>query len=134
LGLEVSLKADDAGDALAGPKVAAPLPEALGEGARRAAAQAWDLGGQELQLQAWGDSAGRLFSVGLDLAAIDPRVVVKLPATAQGMEAAAYLKDRSVRVTMTGARAAHRAPGLPGQRLRACSSRRLACVGHLVGS
>jgi hypothetical protein len=72
--------------------------------------------------------------VGLDLAAIDPRVVVKLPATAQGMEAAAYLKDRSVRVTMTGARAARRAAGPPGRRLRACSCRRLACVGHVVGS
>ena len=70
------------------------------------AAQAWDLGAQELQLQAWGDSAGRLFSVGLDLAAIDAaRIVVKLPVTAEGVEAAAYLKDRNVRVTLTGTRA-----------------------------
>lgn len=69
-------------------------------------AQAWDLGAQELQLQAWGDSAGRLFSVGLDLAAIDAaRIVVKLPVTAEGVEAAAYLKDRNVRVTLTGTRA-----------------------------
>ena len=68
--------------------------------------QAWDLGAQELQLQAWGNTAGKLFSVGLDLAAIDAaRVVVKLPITAEGVEAAAYLKDRNVRVTLTGARA-----------------------------
>lgn len=66
-------------------------------------AQAWDLGAHELQLQAWGDTAGRLLSVGLDLAAIDAaRVVVKLPITAEGVEAAAYLKARSVRVTLTG--------------------------------
>ena len=72
----------------------------------QSALQAWDLGAQELQLQAWGDTAGKLFSVGLDLAAIDAaRVVVKLPITAEGVEAAAYLKDRNVRVTLTGARA-----------------------------
>ncbi|KAK9840782.1 hypothetical protein WJX81_004350 [Elliptochloris bilobata] len=72
------------------------------------AKQAWDLGAQELQLQAWGDTAGRLFSVGLDLAAIDAaRIVVKLPITAEGVEAAAYLKDRNVRVTLTGVYAAH---------------------------
>ena len=64
--------------------------------------QAWSLGAKELQLQAWGSSAAKMYSVGLDLAGIDNRVVVKLPITDAGMEAAALLKKQGVLVTLTG--------------------------------
>ena len=40
--------------------------------------------------------------MGLDLAGIDNRVVVKLPITDAGIEAAALLKKQGVLVTMTG--------------------------------
>lgn len=64
--------------------------------------QAIRLGAQEVQMQAWGGSAGRLYSVGLDLAAIDARIVVKLPITAAGVEATGLLKAKNVRTTLTG--------------------------------
>ena len=64
--------------------------------------QAWSLGAKELQLQAWGSSAAKMYSVGLDLAGIDNRVVVKLPITDAGVEAAALLKKQGVLVTLTG--------------------------------
>ena len=64
--------------------------------------QAWSLGAKELQLQAWGTSADNMYGVGLDLAGIDNRVVVKLPITDAGIEAAALLKKQGVIVTMTG--------------------------------
>lgn len=64
--------------------------------------QAWSLGAKELQLQAWGTSAAKMYSVGLDLAGIDNRVVVKLPITDAGVEAAALLKKQGVIVTLTG--------------------------------
>jgi hypothetical protein len=65
-------------------------------------AQGFNLGAQEIQLQAWGATAGKLYSTALDLAAIDPRVVVKVPITQEGIEAANLLKANNVRVTMTG--------------------------------
>lgn len=39
---------------------------------------------------------------GLDLAAIEPRIVVKVPITMEGVEAANLLKAQGVRVTLTG--------------------------------
>ena len=59
-------------------------------------------GARELQLQATGTSAARLLSTGLALAAIDDAaIVVKVPATRAGCEAAAKLKDAGARVTLT---------------------------------
>jgi transaldolase len=78
------------------------------------AAQAWALGAQELHLQAWGGSAAALYSAGLDLAAIDPRIVVKVPATAAGVEAASLLKGAGAAVTLTGLVAAHQAVSAVG--------------------
>lgn len=72
------------------------------ESLRCANLQAFSLGAQELQLQAWGSTAGKLYSVGSDLAAIDTRIVVKLPITDAGVEAAGLLKSQNVRVTLTG--------------------------------
>ncbi|EIE27334.1 putative transaldolase [Coccomyxa subellipsoidea C-169] len=73
------------------------------------AQQAFSLGAQELQLQAWGGTAGRLYSVGLDLAALDTRIVVKLPITDAGVEAAGLLRSQGVRLTLTGVYTAHQA-------------------------
>ncbi len=70
----------------------------------REAEQGFNLGAQEIQLQAWGGSAGKLYSTALDLAAIDPRIVVKVPVTHEGIEAANLLKANNVRVTLTGMR------------------------------
>ena len=81
--------------------------------------QAFSLGAQELQLQAWGSTAGRLYSVGLDLAAIDTRIVVKLPITDAGVEAAGLLRSQGVRVTLTGA---------------SCCPHEHAALDHLFGS
>ena len=55
----------------------------------------------QLQIQAWGASSAKLLSTGLALAALDDRVVVKVPATRAGLEAAARLKDAGARVTLT---------------------------------
>ena len=51
---------------------------------------AFQLGADEFMCQAWGGSADNLYTTGLLLRAIDPeRVVVKLPITSSGVEAAA---------------------------------------------
>jgi transaldolase len=59
------------------------------------------LGMQEIQLQTWGDSPEAMVERGLSLAAIHPAVVVKVPITRAGTEAAAQLAAAGVRVTLT---------------------------------
>ena len=66
------------------------------------AKRALDYGVQEIQLQTWGGSIDRYVSIGHRLAEIDPRVVVKVPATKVGTAAAVQLIRAGVRVTMTG--------------------------------
>ncbi len=66
------------------------------------ALQAFDLGVSELHLQTWGASVEALVSTGALLAAIDPRVVVKVPITSMGTEATARLMEQDIRVTLTG--------------------------------
>lgn len=73
------------------PRALAPLARA-----------AFAAGARELQLQATGTTAAKLLTVGLDLAALDARIVVKVCATRAGLEAAARLKAAGVRVTLTG--------------------------------
>ncbi|EFJ41563.1 hypothetical protein VOLCADRAFT_119676, partial [Volvox carteri f. nagariensis] len=61
-----------------------------------------DMGVQEMQFQAWGDSAQSMVSVALDLFGMNPNlVVVKLPSTLEGFQAAALLRESAVRITMT---------------------------------
>ena len=60
--------------------------------------QAFERGASEVQLQTWGDH----LAVGRQLAAIDRRVVVKLPITRSGIDAAAMLVAEGCRVTLTG--------------------------------
>ena len=74
-----------------GPRALAPLARA-----------AFAAGARELHLQATGSTAAKLYNVGLDLAALDARVVVKVVATRAGLEAAARLKAAGARVTLTG--------------------------------
>lgn len=68
---------------------------------------AFDLGFQEVQLQTWGSSVESLVNTGKHLADIDPRVVVKVPITQVGTEAASQLIQARVRVTLTGVYAVH---------------------------
>lgn len=59
---------------------------------RELAETAFASGVDEFMAQAWGGQADRLFEVGCELRAIDPaRMVVKLPVTAAGVEAASRL-------------------------------------------
>ncbi|WP_404789704.1 transaldolase family protein [Altericista sp. CCNU0014] len=59
-------------------------------------------GVREVQLQTWGATIERYYQIGIRLAAIDPRVVVKVPATEIGVAAAVQLIREGVRVTLTG--------------------------------
>lgn len=77
-------------------------------GALRALARrAFDLGAQEVHLQAWGADDEALVRVGKDLARIDRRVLVKLPATVAGTKAARSLILDGVPVTLTAVYAVH---------------------------
>jgi len=73
------------------------------------AVQGLELGVQEIQLQTWGTQADRLVETGRQLAAIDDRIVIKVPITLVGCQAAARLIDSGVRVTLTGIYARHQA-------------------------
>lgn len=63
----------------------------------------------EVQMQTWGETATAMVERGRRLAAIDPRVVVKVPVTRAGAEATALLARDGVRVTLTAVYAAHQA-------------------------
>jgi transaldolase len=64
--------------------------------------QAFELGAEEMHLQAWGASSSALTTCALELANIDPeRVVVKLPCTVEGMAAASMLCKNKARVNLT---------------------------------
>jgi transaldolase len=65
------------------------------------AQQAFSLGAQEVQLQTWGETVEQLVATGQQLAAIDPRIVVKVPITRTGTLAAARLMATGVPITLT---------------------------------
>ncbi|MBW4522668.1 MAG: transaldolase [Scytolyngbya sp. HA4215-MV1] len=71
------------------------------------AKQAFELGASEIQLQTWGATVEALVQTGQILAAIDPRVVVKVPITQRGTTAAAQLIAQGLRITLTGVYAPH---------------------------
>ncbi len=58
-------------------------------------------GAREVYLQAWGRQSEALYRCGQSLAAIDGRVVVKLPATQEGLSAASRLAAEGVRTCIT---------------------------------
>ncbi len=63
--------------------------------------RAIDLGAGEVHAQTWGRARDAYHEHGRALAAIDPKVVVKVPTTVEGAAAAAKLRDEGVRLTMT---------------------------------
>ncbi len=73
------------------------------------AKKAFDLGAQEVHLQAWGGSVDELLRVGKALGSADSRIVVKLPATRMGTAAAKTLIQEGILVTLTAAYAVHQA-------------------------
>ncbi|NVN03490.1 MULTISPECIES: transaldolase family protein [Asaia] len=64
---------------------------------------------QEVQAQCWGTETDALIETGLALAALDPRLVVKVPITENGIRAVAALHARGVRTTLTAVYVAHQA-------------------------
>lgn len=66
-----------------------------------------DAGLEELQIQATGEAVAELVQSGDAIAALWDQVVVKVPLTPSGLEAATMLKARGTRITMTAAYAAH---------------------------
>ncbi|BAZ16729.1 transaldolase [Calothrix sp. NIES-4071] len=71
------------------------------------ASLAFTLKAKEVQLQTWGTTVDCLVKTGKLLAAIDERVVVKVPITKIGTEAASKLIAEGIRVTLTGVYAIH---------------------------
>ena len=77
---------------------------------RALAEEAFGLGAGEVMLQAWGESAAALVASGLALSEGDcDRIVVKVPVTAPGTQAAAALIERGVRVCLTACYGSHQA-------------------------
>eukprot|EP00887_Chlorella_sp_A99_P007663 scaffold20.g7663.t1 len=69
---------------------------------RQLAREAFELDALELQLQAWGRSAGEMHACGCELFGLDERVVVKVPITLEGLRATRLLMADGVPVTLTG--------------------------------
>ena len=76
---------------------------------RDLARAALDLGAREVQAQAWGGTMDAYRETGEAIAAMDRRMVVKLPATEPGFAAARHLIAVGARVTITAAYAPHHA-------------------------
>lgn len=62
---------------------------------------AFAIGAREVQVQTWGRTREAYLANGRALAALDPRIVVKVPTTVEGVAAAAILASEGVRLTMT---------------------------------
>lgn len=71
------------------------------------AKHAFNLGVKEVQLQTWGTSVDALVKTGKLLAAIDDRIVVKVPITQVGTQAASVLIAQGIRITLTAVYAVH---------------------------
>jgi transaldolase len=67
---------------------------------------AFELGAQEIHLQVWGGETAPMLAVGHELAAIDPRVSVKVPITQAGILVTKQLIAEGARVTLTAVHAA----------------------------
>lgn len=70
------------------------------------AGEAFALGAQEIHLQVWGGETAPMLAVGRELAAIDPRVSVKVPITQAGLLVARQLIAEGAKVTLTAVHAA----------------------------
>jgi len=63
--------------------------------------EALDRGAGEVQVQTWGRTRDLYAEHGRALAALSPKVVIKVPTTIEGVAAAAKLRDEGARLTMT---------------------------------
>ncbi len=70
---------------------------------------AFSMGISEFQIQTWGADKDHMIANALNIAAMDQRIVVKVPATLIGTEVAAQLIADQIRVTLTGVYAVHQA-------------------------
>jgi transaldolase len=68
---------------------------------RGLARAAFGLGANEIHLQVWGTQTEQMLAIGRELAAIDPRVRVKVPGTRAGFPCARALALEGARVTLT---------------------------------
>ena len=64
---------------------------------------------EEIQLQSWGTETEALVENGLALAALSPRIVVKVPITFEGILAVSSLRKAGIRTTLTAVYAPHQA-------------------------
>lgn len=76
------------------------LPQRIGT-AKRLLRSAAMLPILDFQFQTWGQDAETMYTNGMSLAALSKELTIKVPATFDGMAAAAALKKQEVRVTMT---------------------------------
>jgi transaldolase len=67
---------------------------------------AFALGAQEIHLQVWGAETAPMLALGRELAAVDPRVSVKVPITQAGILVARQLIAEGAKVTLTAMHAA----------------------------
>jgi transaldolase len=74
---------------------------------RQIARHAFELDFAELQLQAWGATMQEIYSCALDLTELDPRIVVKIPLSMEGLRAAKRLCNDDVAFTLTGVYSVH---------------------------
>jgi transaldolase len=86
----------------------AGLPCTL-ETLRDLARSAFALGANEIHLQVWGTDSVEMLARGRELAAIDPRVRVKVPGTRLGFPCARTLANEGANVTLTALYAAQQA-------------------------
>lgn len=64
---------------------------------------------EEFMCQAWGGSTEKLYETGIALHGGDDRIVIKVPSTYEGVQAATQLMASGVRVCMTAGYASHQA-------------------------
>jgi len=76
---------------------------------RSLAQSAFSLGANEIHLQVWGAESAEMLAIGRELAAIDPRVRVKVPGTRPGFPVAKTLAMEGANVTLTALYAAQQA-------------------------
>jgi transaldolase len=68
---------------------------------KKLAKTAFKLGANEIHLQVWGDDPEEMLEIGQQLAAIDPRVMVKVPIDITGILLANQLIQEGASVTLT---------------------------------
>lgn len=71
--------------------------------------QVFALGAKEMHAQTYAEDAEGMVREGRELAGLDPRVVVKIPATSHGFKAASQLSGMGLRVTLTAVYTAQQA-------------------------